>query len=560
MRPIFDDGFHRKSDSMTDILLVQPPIHDFYLTAKRTIPYGLACIASALIKEGFSVQILDSLATTRSRVIELPIEMAFLKEYYGRPDISPFALFHHFRHYGRSFTHIGEAAARSHAFLVGISCLFTAYADQAVKTAEAVKDALPDACVAVGGHHATELPEAVMRCGAVDFVLRGEGEASMPVLARVLTEGGDPATVPGIVYRTEDGGIRISPPAVMDDLDSYPLPAVQLLDRRYYKRGTRGSTVVVGSRGCPLHCSYCATGASSYIRYRRRNVADVLREIERAVLEDAVRFIDFEDENISMDRSWFLDLLGGITGLFGGLDIELRAMNGLFPPTLDREVVRAMKEAGFKTLNLSLGTVSPDQLSRFRRPDVRSSFEGSISHALENGLDTVGYIIVGALGQDPLDSVSDLLFLAEKDVLAGVSVYYPAPGSADFAACREAGMLPLEYSLMRSTALPISNTTTREDSVTLLRLGRILNFIKSLSQTDSVPVPDSQDSAWTPAKRRKAGLRLLVNFLLDGTISGMTPQGELFRHRVSERLCETFRAGILKIPAIQSRIRHLPPA
>ena len=47
---------------MPDILLIQPPIRDFYLTAKRTIPYGLACIAPALIKNGFSVKILDAMA------------------------------------------------------------------------------------------------------------------------------------------------------------------------------------------------------------------------------------------------------------------------------------------------------------------------------------------------------------------------------------------------------------------------------------------------------------------------------------------------------------------
>ncbi|NLJ28890.1 MAG: hypothetical protein GX433_12880, partial [Deltaproteobacteria bacterium] len=52
---------------MADILLIQPPIRDFYLTAKRTIPYGLACIAASLIKEGFSVEILDGLATSKSR-------------------------------------------------------------------------------------------------------------------------------------------------------------------------------------------------------------------------------------------------------------------------------------------------------------------------------------------------------------------------------------------------------------------------------------------------------------------------------------------------------------
>ena len=57
---------------MTDVLLVQPPIRDFYLTAKRTIPYGLASIAAALVARGFSVEILDALASSKSRPIALP--------------------------------------------------------------------------------------------------------------------------------------------------------------------------------------------------------------------------------------------------------------------------------------------------------------------------------------------------------------------------------------------------------------------------------------------------------------------------------------------------------
>ncbi len=65
---------------MPDILLIQPPIRDFYLTAKRTIPYGLACIAATLIKSGFSVKILDALATSKSRICDLPREMGYLSE------------------------------------------------------------------------------------------------------------------------------------------------------------------------------------------------------------------------------------------------------------------------------------------------------------------------------------------------------------------------------------------------------------------------------------------------------------------------------------------------
>jgi len=74
---------------MTDILLIQPPIRDFYLTFKRTVPYGLSCIASSLAEAGFSVEIFDALATSKSHKLELPSEMAYLDEYYGKEDISP---------------------------------------------------------------------------------------------------------------------------------------------------------------------------------------------------------------------------------------------------------------------------------------------------------------------------------------------------------------------------------------------------------------------------------------------------------------------------------------
>jgi hypothetical protein len=97
-----------RQDSRFEILLIQPPIRDFYLTAKRTIPYGLASIATVLIEAGFSVQILDALATAKSRIIDLPHEMAYLRSFYGRPDQSPFALFHHFKHFGYSFDTIGQ--------------------------------------------------------------------------------------------------------------------------------------------------------------------------------------------------------------------------------------------------------------------------------------------------------------------------------------------------------------------------------------------------------------------------------------------------------------------
>ncbi|MDD4072876.1 MAG: cobalamin-dependent protein, partial [Desulfobacterales bacterium] len=187
------------------ILLIQPPIRDFYLTAKRTIPYGLASIASTLEQHGFTVALIDSLATSKSRVIDLPDEMAYLKEYYGTPDVSPFALFHHYRHFGYSFEHIKRLARQSRPFLIGISSLFTAYSAEALATAEAVKSVYPDIPVVLGGPHPTAMPESVMNCRAVDFVLRGEGEVSMAKLADALKNGRELTQIPGIVFRKGNG-------------------------------------------------------------------------------------------------------------------------------------------------------------------------------------------------------------------------------------------------------------------------------------------------------------------------------------------------------------------
>jgi anaerobic magnesium-protoporphyrin IX monomethyl ester cyclase len=416
----------------------------------------------------------------------------------------------------------------------------------ALAVARMAKASQPDCTVVLGGHHPTALPAAVMAEPAVDLVLRGEGEVGLPALATALKSGGSLAGVPGIVFRNADGSLHIAEPALCPDPDQLPVPDLGLIRRTFYQRSGRDSIVVTAGRGCPLKCSYCATGAESWMGFRKRSVAAVLREIRAASAGRQVGFVDFEDENLTMDRQWFLALMQGVRDIFGSSLPELRAMNGLFPPTLSEAVVRAMKMTGFRTLNLSLGSANTEQLQRFNRPDVRDAFDRALDNAQRAGLSAVGYIIVGAPDQDPLSSVGDLLFLARRHVLAGVSVFYPAPGSADYARCRALGLLPTSYARMRATALPIDQLTSRTDSVTLLRLGRLLNFMKSLvTAGEPNPAPAPVGNHVAPSlDRHQAGLKLLAAFLWDGGIRGLEPDGTVYDHRVSTRLCRRFLDGL----------------
>ncbi len=536
---------------MPDVVLVQPPIEDFFLTAKRTIPYGLACIAANLEERGFSVAIIDALATNKRKIIPWPEEMSYLAPYYGKPDASPFALFHNYKHFGYSFSHLGQLVRQSGAFLVGISSLFTPYCESALHIAVIIKKQHPDCRIVVGGHHATAMPQTVMKCSAVDYVVRGEGEETMPRLALAIKNGqaGDPellSKIPGMVLRRNDDSLHITEPAVISNLDSRPLPATHLLKQSFYMRKKRGTAVIMASRGCPLHCSYCAVSADSGLPYRKRGVASVLQEITRAVIDNDVGFIDFEDENLTIDRSWFMDLIAGISALRQERNFELRAMNGLYPPSLDETMIIAMAKAGFQTLNLAVGSFDGRQLKQFRRPDVGQAHDRTLELCKKHGLDAVSYIIAGAPGQKAESTLHDLLHLERQNTIVGLSVFYPAPGSLDYSRAAALGVLPPHLSLMRSSALPLNQMMNRGKTATLLRLSRIINFIKSL-QEDRIALPAPKPfynlDLSTYSEREERGLLLLSWFFYDGVIRGITPEGKVYEHPTALDLTRKFLQG-----------------
>jgi hypothetical protein len=546
---------------MAQVVLVQPPIEDYYLTRKRTLPYGLMSIAAGLRSQGITTAIMDGLATRKSKPMDRPERFAYMDEFYGRADRTLFCLFHTYRHFGYHLDHIALETARHTPFLVGISSLFSAYHDTAMATAAAIRRRNPNVVIVMGGHHPTLFPKDVIASPDIDYVLRGEGEHTLPLLYRALQENTPASQIPGIAFQDKSDNLQnpgqqvIQPPYWTPDLSRLPIP--DPVDLSYYRRKHQDAIMVVSSRGCPMPCSYCAVSAvSSHGRYRKRPVAHVIQEIQNQADGRDIGFIDFEDENISLDRAWFLALLEGISHVFSDRPpVELRAMNGLFPPSLDLEMIQAMAAAGFKTLNLSVGSMSAAQLKRFRRPDVRAAHDQVLGWAQKQGLTCVSYLIAAAPGQQAADSLADLLYLASRPTLAGLSIFYPAPGSRDYDQCRQSNILPGHFSLMRSTAFPVDHTTTRVQAVTLLRLSRILNYLKhrvdaGLALLYPCPAPDTTLGLGLDLDREKVSDRLAQWFLNDGIIRGVDQKGQLYIHKTDPRLCREFAATLREYPPV----------
>ena len=105
---------------------------------------------------------------------------------------------------------------------------------------------------------------------------------------------------------------------------------------------------------------------------------------------------------------------------------------------------------------------------------------------------------------------------------------------------------------MRSSAIPISDTTSRDQAVTLLRLGRIVNFMKFLVDCNKAECirESTLDAGYAPAvgfDLIEAGKELLRLFLRDGIIRGIAPSGVIFEHRSSVELTSRFLTGLSKI-------------
>ena len=61
------------------VLLIQPPIEDFYTTPVRLYPLGLLYAAAVFRKSGCRVQILDCLEPLEKKQLPLPADFSYLK-------------------------------------------------------------------------------------------------------------------------------------------------------------------------------------------------------------------------------------------------------------------------------------------------------------------------------------------------------------------------------------------------------------------------------------------------------------------------------------------------
>jgi radical SAM superfamily enzyme YgiQ (UPF0313 family) len=321
---------------------------------------------------------------------------------------------------------------RENPDVIGFS-FSTPLADLAFEAISIARNKYPHSLIVAGGPHPTVDPWNTINKQEVDVVVVGEGEQTFFEVINAYATGGDFEGIEGILY--EDHEQRVKGDArrknFIEDLDSLPLPARDLIDEVRYIEET-GMMTLITSRGCPGNCSFCQPTLRKIFGDKIRAVSPqrIIEEIH--AIKDSYSNYDFllsfEDDCFCFNKKRILELC------------EIMVKNDLHKipwwcvtriDNLDEETIKSLSQAG--CIGLSLGVESGSQriLTEVMRKNVTvDQIKKVFSICHQNSLLTLAFIMVGTSTEtkEDLDKTVELLKAIHPDVVA-VSVTTPLIGT-----------------------------------------------------------------------------------------------------------------------------------
>lgn len=352
--------------------------------------------------------------------------------------------------------------------VIGFSGNYLANIPEIIDLAKATKNLLPDSFVFVGGHSASFIAQELLDhgAGAIDCILKGEGEAAIGPLLDAVAQGRSVVSqVPGVVT-AEGPGVA---PAFVEDLDAL-LPARDLLrHRRQYFIGVLDPCASIEfSRGCPWNCSFCSAWTFYGRSYRTKNPERIVEELAQ-IREPGVFIVD-DVAFVQPDHGLAIGEAIARQGIKKNYYLETRSDVLL----RNKEVFKFWRQLGLRYMFLGLEAIDDEGLKQFRK---RVSFSKSIE-ALEYAR-SLGLLVAVNIIADPdwdrdrFETIRQ--FCLEIPEIVNISVNTPYPGTETWRtesrqlATRDYRLFDIQHAVL-PTRLPLA-----EFYQELVRTQQILN-------------------------------------------------------------------------------------
>lgn len=253
-------------------------------------------------------------------------------------------------------TGFAERVRAAHPDLVAISCM-SPHWQPLDPYLRALKQAVPEAAVLVGGYQAILSPEETIAHPAVDYICVGDGEEPLVGIINKLL-GRQTGDVPGLWEKRPNMDIVRREPVLTANLTGMPFSDYSIFEREGSLRGLGFSIFgpknlfilpVMTGRGCPYRCSYCCNTPmlerhkGAYIR--KYDPEAFIEELCRLRDRYAVDYFEFWDELFLSNMKFayqFLELYRKQIGLPFSVNSRVEKM--------DEQFCRTAREAGCHTI------------------------------------------------------------------------------------------------------------------------------------------------------------------------------------------------------------------
>lgn len=415
-----------------NILLVDPPFYRFFNYFNRYFPLGLSYLSSTLRNAGHRVTTYDADCNKNSKGMDytrLPEKYrTYLKE-LKNPE-NPI------------IKEIYETLIKYQPDIVGVTVM-TPKAASAFTVASLVKKYNKNCHVVFGGPHATLRPDEILKnTGDVDFVVNGEGEFTFLELVNALvTKTNNFSTVSGISYRYGDKIIHNDTKGFIDNLDCLPFPDREtLLGLDTYTSEDMG--LLMGSRGCPYNCSYCATQIwTRKVRYR--SLQNILDEVMYVHHQYGTRQFTFKDDSFTVNKKRVMEFCNKLIST----DIKINWDCNTRVDLVDSDLLKTMKKAGCNSIKVGIESGSERILKLMDKGITLERIEESAKLFRNVGIHWTAYFMMGIPTETKEDIKKTLELLYRiKPGFASIGVYEPFPGTRLFDIGVERGLVKREMS------------------------------------------------------------------------------------------------------------------
>ena len=228
-----------------------------------------------------------------------------------------------------------------------------------------LKNTCPELPQFIWGYHVSAIPKRTLQDELVDYVVTGEGFATVAQLFEELTGQRRFGAIKGLWRRDNGRVVGTFNPQFIDNLDELPVNGWELLPNYGYRNHLHFSLedlskrdrygAVLTSMGCPYNCSYCAIRFFSGDKRVRYKSADrVADEAEYLVNNFGVYYLRILDECFTTNKKHVFEVCEAIAKR--KLDVSIWVYARV--EHITEQILSAMATAGIKWLGIGIETGS----------------------------------------------------------------------------------------------------------------------------------------------------------------------------------------------------------